>query len=101
MEPETYKFIAKQLNEKKAERERFIRDFINPINEILKEQGLDAEIYGRPKSIHSIWNKMRKKNIPFDEVYDLFAIRIILNSKLENEKSDCWKAYSIVTDFFS
>lgn len=100
MEPETYKFIAKQLNEKKAERERFIRDFINPINEILREQGLDAEIYGRPKSIHSIWNKMRKKNIPFDEVYDLFAIRIILNSKLENEKSDCWKAYSIVTDFY-
>lgn len=100
MEPETYKFIAKQLNEKKAERQRFIRDFIEPITEILKEQGLDAEIYGRPKSIHSIWNKMRKKNIPFDEVYDLFAIRIILNSKPENEKSDCWKAYSIVTDFY-
>lgn len=100
MEPVTYKFIAQQLNEKKAERENFIRDFILPINEILNEQDLDADLYGRPKSIHSIWTKMRKKNIPFDEVYDLFAVRIILNSKPENEKSDCWKAYSIVTDLY-
>jgi guanosine-3',5'-bis(diphosphate) 3'-pyrophosphohydrolase len=100
MEPVTYKFIAQQLNEKKAERENFITDFISPIKDILNEQGLDADVYGRPKSIHSIWTKMRKKNIPFDEVYDLFAIRIILNSKPENEKSDCWKAYSIVTDLY-
>ena len=100
MEPVTYKFIAQQLNEKKAERENFIRYFITPINEILNEQGLDADLYGRPKSIHSIWTKMRKKNVPFDEVYDLFAIRIILNSKPESEKSDCWKAYSIVTDLY-
>ncbi len=100
MEPVTYKFIAQQLNEKKAERENFIKDFIAPIKEILIEQGLDADVYGRPKSIHSIWTKMRKKNIPFDEVYDLFAIRIILKSKPENEKSDCWKAYSIVTDLY-
>lgn len=100
MEPATYKFIARQLNEKKAERENFIRDFITPIKEILNEQGLDAGLYGRPKSIHSIWTKMRKKNIPFDEVYDLFAIRVILNSKPESEKSDCWKAYSIVTDLY-
>ena len=100
MEPVTYKFIAQQLNEKKAERENFVRDFISPISEILNEQELEAAVYGRPKSIHSIWSKMRKKNIPFDEVYDLFAIRIILNSKPENEKSDCWKAYSIVTDLY-
>ncbi len=100
MEPETYKYIARQLNEKKTERENFIKDFIQPINEILGEQGLSADLYGRPKSIHSIWNKMRKKNIPFEEVYDLFAIRIILDSKPENEKSDCWKAYSIVTDLY-
>lgn len=100
MEPATYKFIAQQLKEKKAERENFIKDFITPIKEILNEQGLVADLYGRPKSIHSIWTKMRKKNIPFDEVYDLFAIRIILNSKPENEKSDCWKAYSIVTDLY-
>lgn len=100
MEPVTYKFIAQQLNEKKAERENFIKDFIAPIKEILNEQGLVADVYGRPKSIHSIWSKMRKKNIPFDEVYDLFAIRIILNSKPEHEKADCWKAYSIVTDLY-
>ncbi|MES3017220.1 MAG: bifunctional (p)ppGpp synthetase/guanosine-3',5'-bis(diphosphate) 3'-pyrophosphohydrolase [Bacteroidota bacterium] len=100
MEPVTYKFIAQQLNEKRTERENFVRDFIAPISEILNEQGLEADVYGRPKSIHSIWSKMRKKNIPFDEVYDLFAIRIILNSKPDNEKSDCWKAYSIVTDLY-
>jgi GTP diphosphokinase / guanosine-3',5'-bis(diphosphate) 3'-diphosphatase len=100
MEPATYKFIAQQLNEKKAERENFIKDFISPVKEILNEQGLIADLYGRPKSIHSIWTKMRKKNIPFDEVYDLFAVRVILDSKPENEKSDCWKAYSIVTDLY-
>ena len=100
MEPETYKSIARQLNEKRTERENFVRDFIEPINEILNDQDLKADIYGRPKSINSIWNKMRKKNIPFNEVYDLFAIRIILDSKPENEKSDCWKAYSIVTDLY-
>ena len=99
-EPETYRFIARKLNEKKNERENFVRDFITPINEILEEQGLLADLYGRPKSIHSIWTKMRKKNIPFEEVYDLFAIRIILDCKAENEKSDCWKAYSIVTDLY-
>lgn len=100
MEPVTYKFIAQQLNEKRTERENFIKDFIAPIKDILNEQGLEADLYGRPKSIHSIWSKMRNKNIPFDEVYDLFAIRVILNSKPENEKSDCWKAYSIVTDLY-
>jgi guanosine-3',5'-bis(diphosphate) 3'-pyrophosphohydrolase len=98
MESDTYKFIAKKLNEKKAERELYIKEFIGPITQIL--DGLDAEVYGRPKSIHSIWNKMRKKNIPFEEVYDLFAIRIVLDSKVENEKADCWKAYSIVTDLY-
>jgi len=100
MEPVTYKFIAQQLKEKRTEREDFVRDFIAPIKEILNEQGLEADLYGRPKSIHSIWSKMRKKNIPFDEVYDLSAIRIILKSKPDNEKSDCWKAYSIVTDLY-
>ncbi|MEO3404567.1 bifunctional (p)ppGpp synthetase/guanosine-3',5'-bis(diphosphate) 3'-pyrophosphohydrolase [Mucilaginibacter sp. CAU 1740] len=98
MERETYQFIKNKLNEKKAERERFIRDFIEPINKVLHGQGLEADVFGRPKSIHSIWNKMKKKSIPFEEVYDLFAIRIILDSAQENEKADCWKAYSIVTD---
>jgi len=100
MESETYKFIARKLNEKKAEREQYVKTFVGPIQNILLEQGLTAEVYGRPKSINSIWNKMRKKGIPFEEVYDLFAIRIILDSKLENEKADCWKAYSIVTDLY-
>ena len=100
LEPDTYKYIATQLNEKKAERTLFIKRFVEPINGILAEQGLTADIYGRPKSIHSIWNKMKSKNIPFEEVYDLFAIRIILDSPPENEKADCWKAYSIVTDLY-
>ncbi|WP_421938759.1 RelA/SpoT family protein [Pedobacter sp.] len=100
LEPDTYKFIAKKLNEKKAERALFIKKFVEPIDEIVHEQGLVADVYGRPKSIHSIWNKMKKKNIPFEEVYDLFAIRIILDSPPENEKADCWKAYSIVTDLY-
>ncbi|MEO5909582.1 MAG: RelA/SpoT family protein, partial [Pelobium sp.] len=100
MEPETYKFIATKLNEKKTERAFFIKEFVGPINRILAEQDLNADVVGRPKSIHSIWNKMKKKGIPFEEVYDLFAIRIILDSNPENEKADSWKAYSIVTDLY-
>jgi GTP pyrophosphokinase len=100
VEPETYKFIAKKLNEKKAEREAFVKEFIGPIDKILEDVGLKANVVGRPKSIYSIWSKMKKKGIPFEEVYDLFAIRIILDSEPENEKSDSWKAYSIVTDLY-
>jgi len=100
MERETYQFIKNKLNEKKAEREKFIRDFIEPVKKVLLGQGLDADLFGRPKSIHSIWNKMKKKAIPFEEVYDLFAIRVILDSTPEHEKADCWKAYSIVTDLY-
>ncbi|GEM67353.1 RelA/SpoT family protein [Sphingobacterium mizutaii NBRC 14946 = DSM 11724] len=99
-DPDTYKFIAKKLNEKKAEREKFIADFISPIQEILAEEGINASVFGRPKSIHSIWNKMRKKSIPFEEVYDLFAIRIIIDTDDEKEKTECWKVYSIVTDLY-
>ena len=100
MERETYSFIKTKLNEKKAEREKFIRDFIGPVAKVVEAQDLHADIFGRPKSIHSIWNKMKKKSIPFEEVYDLFAIRIILDSTPENEKADCWKAYSIITDLY-
>lgn len=99
-ERETYQFIKTKLNEKKTEREKFIHSFIKPVEKELKDQGLNAEVVGRPKSIHSIWNKMKKKAIPFEEVYDLFAIRIILDSLPEHEKADCWKAYSIVTDLY-
>ena len=100
MERETYQFIKNKLNEKKTEREKFIRDFGEPVKKALQAQDLEADIFGRPKSIHSIWNKMKKKSIPFEEVYDLFAIRVILDSAPENEKADCWKAYSIVTDLY-
>lgn len=99
-DPDTYKFIARKLNEKKAERERYIKEFIGPIQEILTEQGINASVFGRPKSIHSIWNKMRKKSIPFEEVYDLFAIRVIIDTTPDMEKAECWKAYSIVTDLY-
>lgn len=100
MERETYQFIKNKLNEKKAEREKFIKDFIEPVNKMLESQGLHGDVFGRPKSIHSIWNKMKKKAVPFEEVYDLFAIRIILDSAPEHEKADCWKAYSIITDLY-
>lgn len=98
----TYKDIANKLAEKKREREKFIRDFVKPIKQSLIDAGMDFyEIKGRPKSIYSIYNKMVKKSVEFHEVYDLFAIRIILNSTPEDEKADCWKAYSIITDHYT
>jgi len=98
MEPDTYRDIAQKLAETKRERAKYINEFIKPIKEKLIKAGFDFEIYGRPKSIHSIWNKMKKKGVSFEEVYDLFAIRIILNSPPEREKEDCWKVYSFITD---
>lgn len=98
LEPEQYKGIAQKLSETKRERTRFINEFIKPIKEKLIAEGLKFEIYGRPKSIHSIWNKMKKKGVDFEEVYDLFAIRVILDSPTETEKADCWKVYSIITE---
>ncbi|MBS1774365.1 MAG: bifunctional (p)ppGpp synthetase/guanosine-3',5'-bis(diphosphate) 3'-pyrophosphohydrolase [Bacteroidetes bacterium] len=99
-QPEVYWEIAKGLNETKRERSRYINEFIKPIKEELQTQGFKFEIYGRPKAIHSIWNKMRTKHVAFEEVYDLFAIRILLDSPQEREKEDCWKVYSIVTNFY-
>jgi GTP pyrophosphokinase len=98
LEPETYKEIAQKLAETKRERTKFINEFIKPLNEKLEKSGFDFEIYGRPKSIHSIWTKMKKKGVAFEEVYDLFAIRVILISPPEREKEDCWKVYSLITD---
>ncbi|TAD84057.1 MAG: bifunctional (p)ppGpp synthetase/guanosine-3',5'-bis(diphosphate) 3'-pyrophosphohydrolase [Bacteroidetes bacterium] len=97
MEPEAYKDIAQRLSETKRERSRYINEFIRPLKEKLDAANLNFEIYGRPKSIHSIWNKIKKKGVPFEEVYDLFAIRVILDSAPEHEKVDCWKVYSIIT----
>lgn len=99
-ETATYKFIAQKLKDTKAERNKFIKEFISPLEIELEKQGLKFQVLGRPKSINSIWNKMKKQGIPFEEVYDLFAIRIILDSVFENEKSDCWKAYSVVTNTY-
>ncbi len=101
MEPDTYKDIAQRLSETKRERSRYINEFIRPIKEKLVKGEFNFEIYGRPKSIHSIWNKMKKKGVTFDEVYDLFAIRILLNSPTSREKEDCWKVYSIITDEYT
>ncbi len=101
MEPDSYRYIAQKLDNTKRERSRYINDFIRPIKEKLGQGQFDFEIYGRPKSIHSIWNKMKKKGVSFDEVYDLFAIRVILNSPPEREKEDCWKVYSLITDEYT
>ncbi|MCH5247478.1 MAG: bifunctional (p)ppGpp synthetase/guanosine-3',5'-bis(diphosphate) 3'-pyrophosphohydrolase [Muribaculaceae bacterium] len=97
---ETYSVIAKKLNETKKERDAYIEKFIEPVKERLERAGLKFEIKGRTKSIHSIWNKMLKQGIDLDRIYDLFAIRIILDSEPDKEKSDCWTAYSIVTDMY-
>jgi guanosine-3',5'-bis(diphosphate) 3'-pyrophosphohydrolase len=96
----TYDFIARKLSEKMKERKQFINDFIDPVKKELEKQGFDFEIKGRPKSIYSIWNKMKSKNIDFEDIYDLFAIRIVIKSEPKREKSDCWLVYSIVTDIY-
>src|SRR3984885_13747384 len=101
LEPEEYIELARKLTETKRERSRYINEFIKPLKEKLEKGSFDFEIYGRPKSIHSIWNKMRKKGVGFEEVYDLFAIRVILNSSPEKEKEDCWKVYSMITDEYT
>jgi GTP pyrophosphokinase len=101
LEPEEYKEIARKLAETKRERSRYINEFIRPLRENMERSGFDFEIHGRPKSIHSIWTKMRKKGVTFEEVYDLFAIRIIINSPQEREKADCWKVYSMITDEYT
>ncbi|HNP53241.1 MAG TPA: bifunctional (p)ppGpp synthetase/guanosine-3',5'-bis(diphosphate) 3'-pyrophosphohydrolase [Ferruginibacter sp.] len=101
MEPDQYRYIAQKLQDTKRERTRYINDFIRPLKEKLEKTGLDFDIFGRPKSIHSIWNKIKKKGVAFEEVYDLFAIRIIVNSAPEKEKEDCWKVYSIITDEYN
>src|SRR6218665_10635 len=101
MEQEAYRDIAKKLAETKRERSKYINEFIRPIKEKLEKANFRFEIYGRPKSIHSISNKMKKKGVDFEEVYDLFAIRVILDSPAEREKEDCWKVYSMITDEYT
>ncbi|TCO09210.1 RelA/SpoT family protein [Natronoflexus pectinivorans] len=93
-----YKFIAKKLNETKRAREKYIKEFIDPIKEELEQYNLKFDIKGRTKTIHSIFNKMQKQKVEFEQVYDLFAIRVILDSPQKHEKADCWKVYSVVAD---
>ncbi|MEI6765540.1 MAG: RelA/SpoT family protein [Bacteroidota bacterium] len=99
-EPEIYQTITQKLAETEPERKRFINNFIFPIKKVLAEQGIPFTIIARTKSVFSIWEKMRKKEVPFEEVYDLFAIRIVVDVPLDKEKAECWKVYSIVTDFY-
>jgi GTP pyrophosphokinase len=97
---DTFRDLTQKVRQSRGARNRFIKEFVAPLDDELKAQGFDFEIKGRPKSIYSILRKMRKQNIPFEEVYDLFAIRIILDVPPEQEKAACWRVYSIVTDFY-
>ena len=98
--PEIYKAISLKLNETKFSRNKYINRFTIPIKNVLKNQGIKTIFKGRPKSIYSIREKIIQKGVTFDNIFDKFAIRIIVDSNKQNEKSDCWKIYSIVTDFY-
>ncbi|HZH86604.1 MAG TPA: RelA/SpoT family protein [Brumimicrobium sp.] len=100
MNPQAYREVSSKLKSTHAVRQRFIRRFTHPIREALTNEGYVFEIKARTKSISSIWRKMKSKQVPFEEVFDLFAIRIILDTPEELEKPDCWRVYSIVTDFY-
>jgi GTP pyrophosphokinase len=99
-ESEVYNMIQANLKSTKDVRNRFIRRFVNPVREALAKEGYNFDIKARTKSISSIWRKMQSKDLPFEEVFDLFAIRIILDVPMDMEKADCWRVYSIVTDFY-
>lgn len=99
-ETEKYTEIQNKIEGSKEARDKFIKKFIRPIKESLQKCSFNFTIKGRPKSIYSIWSKMQKQNIPFEEVYDLFAIRIIVDTPVEEEKGALWQVYSIVTDFY-
>ena len=98
--PEEYNNISNWLNKTKEERKKYIRRFIRPIKTVLKEKEFNFEIKGRPKSIYSIRKKMNDQNVSFEQVYDKSAVRIIIDTPKEREKSDCWRVYSFVTDFY-
>lgn len=98
---EIYKDIARKLNETKRSRDAYIVKFIEPVKARLQQEGLSFEIKGRTKSIYSIWNKIKKQQVPFEKVYDLFAIRIILDCPIDKEKAVCWQVFSILTDMYT
>jgi GTP pyrophosphokinase len=95
-----FQSIAEKLKASTQRRNKFIREFVQPIQEDLDKEKFGVEIKGRPKAISSIWRKMRKQNVEFEEVYDKFAIRIIIDTTLKKEKADCWRTYSIITDHY-
>lgn len=99
-DPKQYDFIKKKLNETKRSRDIYIAEFIAPIKKKLQEAGLQFDIKGRTKSIHSINNKLKKQKIEFEGIYDLFAIRVVLDTPLKKERSECWQVYSIITDMY-
>ena len=100
MEHDAYYHIREKLSATKAARDAYIERFIKPVEEKVQAAGIKCHIKGRTKSIHSIWQKMKKQKCPFEGVYDLFAIRIIIDCPIEQEKMQCWQAYSIVTDMY-
>jgi len=100
MEHDAYYMIKDKLNETKASRDAYIAAFIKPVEEKIKAAGITCHIKGRTKSIHSIWQKMKKQKCGFEGIYDLFAIRIIIDCPEEKEKMQCWQAYSIITDMY-
>src|SRR5664279_2393835 len=99
LEPDQYTDVDCRLRQTTASRNKLIRDFSGPLKEKLEKQGFKFTIKSRTKSIHSIMLKMKKQGVEFDEVYDLFAVRIIIDSPGENEKSDCWRAYSVAVSY--
>ncbi|MDX2414018.1 MAG: RelA/SpoT family protein, partial [Bacteroidales bacterium] len=100
LDPDAYNSISAKLKQTTASRNKFIREFTAPVRETLDKQGVKYVIKSRTKSIHSIWQKMKKQGVDFEEVYDLFAIRVIIESETSHEKSECWKVYSIIADLF-
>lgn len=97
---DAYDYVARKLNETKRSRDKYIDEFIAPVKKKLEKTGLKFSIKGRTKSIYSILNKLKKQQIEFESIYDLFAIRVILDSDIEDEKADCWQVYSIITDMY-
>ena len=100
LDTEAFYGIVGNLNATKRERAAYIDSFIHPIKERLQASGLNFDVYGRPKNVYSIFRKMKTQNKPFEEIYDLFAIRVVLNTRGRQGKEDCWRVYSIITDLY-
>lgn len=100
LDPKQFQYIKKKLNATKRSRDIYIAEFIEPVKQKLEEANLHFEIKGRTKSIFSINNKLKKQNIPFEDIYDLFAIRVILDTPLDKERSECWQVFSLITDMY-